>query len=266
MHLQRFTILSAMALALLICGCQPETRVVRSSWDNFPADPKPSQSHDPEAYRDPAGGQGWAIQVIQFTGNDRHDKARDLIQHLRGKASLAELWIEDLGDTATIYHGRFASVSAPSIRPAMAKVKTIQIEGEKPFTQCKLVALIGDGRVIADPFDLRQFIGYYSLQIGFYDRAFEGDFRAAAEQAVRSLREDGFEAYYYHGPFRSIIAIGVFSYDQAFVSAGTHDTYAPHIHKLQEQFPFNLGNGSTILQKVGGRDLGEQKSSLIRVF
>ena len=91
-------------------------------------------------------------------------------------------------------------------------------------------------------------------------------FREYAEQAVRTLREEGHEAYYYHGPFRSIITIGVFTYDQAFVSAGNVDTYAPHIRDLQKVFPFNLGNGSTINQKENGKDIGEQKSSLIRVY
>ena len=255
-----------MVLALFVAGCEMETRIIRSSWDDFPSDPKPSQTRDSEAYRDPSGGQGWAIRVVQFSGKDRHGRAQVMVQQLRSEASLADLWMEDIDNAVNIYHGRFASASNPSIRPAIAKIRAIKIDGEKPFAKCQLVPLIGDGRVIADPFDLRQFIGYYSLQIGFYDQSYGENFRAAAEQAVRALREDGFEAYYYHGPYRSILAIGVFSYDQAFVSAGTHDTYAPRIHELQKQFPFNLGNGVTLMQKAGKYDLGEQKSSLIRVF
>lgn len=266
MKFMRPTILIYMALALLIAGCELETRVVRSSWDEFPADPKPKQTKTPEAYKDPAGGQGWAIRMIQISGEGRHEKARKFVQQLRGKASMAELWTEDIGDTANIYHGRFTLATDPAIRPALAKIQAIEIDGDKPFADCQLVPLVGNGRVIADPFDLRQFVGYYSLQIGFYDANYDGDFRAAAEQAVRVLREEGSEAYYYHGPYRSIIAIGVFSYEQAFVSAGTHDTYAPRIRELQQKFPFNLGNGLTLMQKAGGRDLGEQKSSLIRVF
>jgi len=146
------------------------------------------------------------------------------------------------------------------------KVHAIELEGETPFAKSQLVPLVGAGRAIADPFDLRQFIGYYSFQIGFYDADFGKDFREAAEQAVRVLREDGHEAYYYHGPYRSIIAIGVFDYNQAFVRAGTVDTYAPQIRELQKTFPYNLSNGVTLKQKINGQDIGEQKSSLIRVF
>ncbi len=253
-----------VALAVLILGCEMETRVISSSWDNLPADPKPRQT--PDAYKDPAGGQGWAIQVIQLPGPSRHTEAIELVKQLRAKSSLADLWVLDDGQVATIYHSRFTRASDPAIPDALAKVQQIEIEGVKPFAQSQLVPLVGGSRAIADPFDLRQFIGYYSLQIGFYDQNFGGGFREAAEQAVRSLREDGHEAYYYHGPYRSIIAVGVFDYDQAFVNAGTVDTYAPQIRELQQTFPFNLGNGVTLLQKEAGKDIGEQKSSLIRVF
>ena len=249
---------------LLLSGCELETRVVRSSWDNLPADPKPRQN--PDAYSDPAGGQGWSIRIVEVKGTDRYGHAQHLAQQLRELTGLADLWIEDKDDTVSVYHGRFTSATDPAIRSALTKIQDVRIDDEKPFAEARLVPLLGDGRMIADPFDLRQFIGYYSLRIGFYDANYDGDFRAAAEEAVRTLREEGEEAYYYHGPFRSIITIGVFSYDQAFVSAGTHDTYAPQIRELQKRYPYNLGNGVTLIQKQDGKIIGEQKSSLIRVI
>lgn len=266
MHTHRLLILLATALLVLMTGCEMETRVVRSSWDSLPADPKPRQVRDGKAFQDAAGEQGWAIQITEILGNDRHDRARELTQRLRSEAQLDNVWIEDINNVAHVYHGRYASATDKGIRPALEKIQQIELDGEKVFAQAQLVPLVGQGRVIADPFDLRQFTGYYSLQIGFYDEAAGPKFREIAEQAVRTLREEGNEAYYYHGPFRSIITIGVFSYEQAFVSAGNVDTYAPHIRELQKTFPFNLGNGMTIIQKEGGKDIGEQKSSLIRVF
>jgi len=266
MKTTRLSILIGLALLVLLAGCEMETRVVRSSWDNLPADPKPRQTQRQGGFQNAAKGQGWSIQLTQFTGPDRHDRARELVQQLREQTHLADFWIEDLGHTASVYHSRFQEASDPAVRTALAKVQQIELDGTRPFADSQLVALVGGGRAIADPFDLRQFIGYYSLQIGFYDQAFGHNFRDAAEEAVRVLREEGHEAYYYHGPYRSILAIGVFSYEQAFVTAGTHDTYAPQIRELQKQFPYNLGNGATIIQKEAGVNIGEQKSSLIRVF
>jgi hypothetical protein len=264
MKMNRLSILIGLALLLVVAGCEMETRVVRSTWDSLPADPKPDYSGNPD--RDPAGVQGWSIQVAQIAGPTRHDQARELVAHLRSRLSMANLWIEDLGGIATVYHGRYTKASDPAIRRDLKKVQQAELDGKKPFANSKPVPLAGGGQIITDPYDLRQFIGYYSLQIGFYDEAFGKDFRQAAEQAVRVLREDGYDAYYYHGPFRSIITIGIFSYEQAFVTVGTHDTYAPQIRELQKKFPYNLGNGVTLIQKEGGRNIGEQKSSLIKVF
>ncbi len=255
-----------LMLTVLLAGCEPEIRVVRSSWDNFPADPKPSQTRTPRATRDPAGGQGWAIELMSFTGPQRHHEAMRMSERLREEAGLGDVWIEDTGDTARLYHGRFASATDPQLRSAVNKIKRIELDGAKPFADSRVVPLLGQGRVIADPFDLRQFVGYYSLQIGFYDQSYGDNFREAAEQAVRALREDGHEAYYYHGPFRSIITVGLFTYDEAFVNAGTYDTYSPAVRELQKQFPYNLGNGVTLIQKENGKVIGEQKSSLVRVF
>ncbi len=256
-------ILMCLAILLVLTGCEPEIRVVRSSWDDFPADPKPRQNAQGN------GGQQndtWSIQVAEFTGRDRIENARESIEQIRSSAAVAELWIEDTGEVASVFQGRFNSASDPLIRPTLSRIQSVQINDKKPFKDAQLVPLAGTGRVISDPLDLAQFVGYYSLQIGFYDKNYDGDFRAAAEEAVRTLREEGYEAYYYHGPFRSIIAIGVYSYEQAFVSAGTHDTYAPCIRELQEKFPYNLGNGVTLIQKQNGQVIGEQRSSLIRVF
>lgn len=263
MRMWTLIVMAVLLCCLMVSGCEMETRVVRSSWDNLPADPKPSQQ--PDAYNDAAGGQGWSIRIAQVKGRDRYGQAQVLIKELRATTNVADLWIQDAGDTVSVYQGRYATATDPAIRPIIGKLKDVQINDDKPFADARIVPLVGGSKVIADPFDLRQFTGYYTLQIGFYDNNYDGDFRAAAEEAVRALREEGEEAYYYHGPFRSIITIGVFTYDEAFVHAGTYDTYSPRVRELQKRFPYNLGNGVTLIQKENGKNIGEQKSSLVRV-
>ncbi|MDP6152007.1 MAG: hypothetical protein QF785_01425, partial [Phycisphaeraceae bacterium] len=41
--------------------------------------------------------------------------------------------------------------------------------------------------------------------------------------------------------------------------------YSQRVVELQKKYPHNLGNGLTLLQKQGGRDIGAQPSSLVRV-
>jgi hypothetical protein len=104
----------------------------------------------------------------------------------------------------------------------------------------------------------------YSLQIGFYDDAFGPDFRQAAEQAAAALHQQGEQAYYYHGPNRSLVTIGLFT-ENDFVQQGPQRAYGPQIKQLQQRFPYNLANGLTQIQKIDGRTIGEQPSFIVRV-
>ena len=121
--------------------------------------------------------------------------------------------------------------------------------------------------------DLKQHAGMYSLQIGFYDEAFGKEFRKAAEEMATILREDGVEAYYYHGPNISMVTVGLFD-DSDLVKrevrmpnglVSIQEGYGPRIKVLQEQFPNNLGNGATVIDKIDGQNLGPQPSFLVRV-
>lgn len=112
--------------------------------------------------------------------------------------------------------------------------------------------------------DLRRFVGVYTLQIGYYDDEYGKDFRAAAERAVVVMREDGHEAYFYHGPHRSMVTIGLFS-EKDFVREGVSSVYGPRIREAQKTHPYNLGNGRTLIQKVRGESVGEQPSFIVKV-
>ena len=112
--------------------------------------------------------------------------------------------------------------------------------------------------------DLRNHPGAYTLQIGFYDEQFGDQFRQAAQEAAQVLRNDGHEAYFYHGPHRSMVTVGLFT-ENDFVQDGVQSVYGPRIRELQQKHPYNLGNGRTLIQKVAGENLGEQPSFIVRV-
>jgi len=123
------------------------------------------------------------------------------------------------------------------------------------------------GRNHDDPLNLRRYPGMYSLQIAVYDKDYGPNFRDAAEQAARTLRKQGQEAYYYHGPNRSMVTLGLFDYDTAFDSVpGRQDTYSQRVRALQEKYPHNLLNGRTIIEKSPGKPDSIQPSFLVRVF
>ena len=126
-----------------------------------------------------------------------------------------------------------------------------------------------------DPLDLYQFAGddLMTLQIGYYDEQYGEDFREAAELAAKELREQGDQAFYYHGPNRSLLTVGLFGQEDLVqhTTPGqdgrifVQTQYSQRVVELQKKYPHNLGNGLTLLQKQGGKDIGAQLSSLVRV-
>ena len=93
----------------------------------------------------------------------------------------------------------------------------------------------------------------YTLQIGFYDTEFGDDFRQAAEKAAAALREEGEEAYYFHGPQRSSFTIGAFGKDAATINESTGEpVYSAQVQALQQKYPYNLANGRTLNERRGG--------------
>lgn len=125
----------------------------------------------------------------------------------------------------------------------------------------------GEGSVAA--WNLARYPRAYSLQIMYYDPAFGPDFRKAAEEAVRVLREDGIEAYYYHGPHRSLVTVGLFSqedFEQAPTPAGfLVEVPGPRIRQLQQQFPYSGANGRQLIQKFPDGSSEPLPSFLVRV-
>jgi len=246
-------------------GCV-ETRIVRSSWDSFPQDPKnPGEGGPGDTNR----SLGYAVKLAEFEGKDRYQDAYDYIVDLREQTELTELWVADQGEGRTVlFSGRFRGSGDLDARLALKQVRDVRLDGERPFAGAALVAIAGASNAVGaspiDPHDLRQFTGYYSLQIGFYDADFPTGRSGAAEEAVRVLRDDGAEAYFYHGPHRSLVCIGLFT-DEDFEWIDGVMHYGDRIRALQAQYPHNLGNGRTIIERHQG-GATEQPSFLVRVF
>lgn len=264
-----YILLAAMLPAL--SGCM-ETHVVHDGWAGLrrladQSNPKKSNDHS----RAVATRQTWAIPLGQFKGTDAKAKADALTGQLHQQTALGDLWERNSNGEITLYCGHFMDPLSPAAKKALAAARAATIDGNQPFASVALVPMNDAASYYSDPFNLKRYPGYYTLQIGYYDKHFGSSFRQAAEEAVQTLRKDGVEAYYYHGPFLSMITVGLFTHDQAFVKIQEHtgatiDAYAPAVEALQKKYPYNLGNGRTLIEKHNGKSLGAQPSSLVQVF
>lgn len=267
--------ISALILiaALLPAGCL-ESRVVYDGWGTFAeqfGDPPPPPDNDDGGTSLLSGKQaelsGFAIKLQSFDGADRYRRANEMMRRL-ARQGIGGLWLRETGEGVTVYRGRFETRTDLDAQRQLLDTRDIELEGLKPYESVELVALSGGDEVQErDPAELRAYAGYYTLQIGYYDQEYGPDFRKAAETAVRELRSQGEQAYFYHGRYRSMVTVGLFT-DEDFDRAGAVHVYGPRILELQRKYPYNLGNGRTIVEtfregkKVEQR---EQASSLVRV-
>ncbi|MFI4862236.1 MAG: hypothetical protein ACIAXF_16350 [Phycisphaerales bacterium JB063] len=262
--------LALVTLLLALPGCETETRVLNSTWtDSFGeiADrrPEPQESLDPN---DPhvRSPQGYAVEVARFSGPDASVQAFRLAADLRTEAGLGDLWQSEGSQSAIVYAGRFRDPRSDRAKGMLQVVRAAQFNGGRPFAGAQLVALSGDGgeQDIYNEHDLRNYRGRITLQIGFYDVNYGNNYRAAAETAVQVLRDQGEEAYFYHGPNRSLVTVGLFTRAQALVPNGQTEMYSPAVRALQERFPHNLMNGVTFERRENGIG-GVQQSFLVPV-
>lgn len=251
------TLIAAAALA----GCEVEERVVSDGWAGL-RELADQSKPAPDSAMDSFGG--WTVLVDRFDGPDARQQANRLVDLLQREKRIPDVWVSQVGNEIHVYRGRFEFPSDPYAQHALREVRNIEIAGARPYAKAEMVSLSPGSEGVASPWDLKQFPGMYSLQIAVYDEQIGGDFREAAEKAVKALRDDGEEAYFYHGPHRSMVTIGLFT-DDDFVKRGNVSVYGPRILEVQQKYPYNLVNGLTMIEKQDGKVVGEQPSFLVRV-
>jgi len=261
----------AVGLVLLagLLGACIETRVVDDPWGELR---KMAQESSPQGPGDrsrmparPEGENAWSVLLDRFEGEAAREEAEAMKERLEEASRVPDLWIREQRSFVTLYRGRFAHPDRPEARNALRQSRMVSLDGARPFQTARLVPLGAGAEGAADPWDLRNHSGRYSLQIGFYDEAFGSDFREAAEQAVRTLREtDDAEAYYYHGPHRSLVTVGLFDDADFKQGEGGVFHYGPRIRKVQASYPHNLANGRTIIEKHG-EERATQPSFIVKV-
>ncbi len=258
----RIQILILACLAMLLVGCATETRVVRDGWG-------PLRELEAKQRRTTGetGTQEYAILLRSFEGEDRIRDAKALLLRLQRESRWSDVWIEPRKDTALVLRGRYPLPDVDDAQRTLQASRNLMLDGAQAFADAQIISLGGPDPTAqtgaAHPHDVSQFVGMYTLQIGFYDEAFGETFRKAAEEAAQVLRTEGEQAYYYHGPNRSLITLGLFT-DDDFVMENKATAYGPRMRALQERYPYNLANGVTLIETRQGVRT-EQPSFIVRV-
>lgn len=222
----------------------------------------------------------WTIILYTFRG-DEEAQAPTGLRRAQTEAGFKDAYLEKRGSATVIAYGRYGTpdeakkdlerihqteVSMPDAQGNLVKVK--------PFQE-SFLSPPGDIKGRLPEYDLRNARktkgdwALYTLQVGVYSREDKSptqkeleEFRAAAEQAVVQLRREGEQAYYFHGPTRSSVTVGLF---------GKED-YDPQtklecaaLKQLRKKFPYNLQNGAGVKRTLvvtdpkSGKQIRQQK-------
>jgi hypothetical protein len=206
----------------------------------------------------------WSVVIESFHGDDKEEASRAGLQKLKAETSLTEAYLEQRGSAIVIAWGRFIDGSSKEAREGLQKVRDTEViisnVKTKPFAAVFLAPPANIPGTMPE-FDLRQAKKVngewviYTLQIGVYTRrekpptpAELAEFRKTAEQAVSTLRHEGEQAYYYHGPTGSMVTIGLFGKED--FDPQTPGVESPTLTLLRKRYPYNLYNGQAIREKI----------------
>lgn len=214
----------------------------------------------------------WTIGLGRFEGAGHRERADAARKQLAARTGFPDLWVGEDANASMLYAGHYPSPQDKQARTDLDQWQRLRASGKVTLPAAMLVPITpvagAPGTAGPSDLDLRSAAarGLYTLQIGFYEDA-QGkseDYKKAAEQAATALRKDGYQAYYYHGPNRSMITIGVFG-PEALTDKGNGEVvYADEVLALQRRFPYNLANGETIRETRAGKTT-EQPSFLVRI-
>lgn len=200
--------------------------------------------------------------------------ASELLEKIRTVGKLPNATLQRRARNMVITSGtNYTSMTAEATKE-LEDIRGIIVSGQFPYARASLAPpeTLGAGadgggspRSIS-PLDLRSIaLGkpakekFFSLEVAVYgheDRRKPtsedaAKFRAAAEEAVKTLRSQGHEAFFYHGANSSSVTVGVFS-------EADYDKYGREgiaIAKARQLFPHVLLNGAALRDKGQGGKL-----------
>jgi len=187
--------------------------------------------------------------------------------------------LERRGDRSMLMYGSYTGPDDPAAAQDLARIRAITADGIRPFGSAVLTPPMTGSLAGAIPeYDLgtayRRFgkRALYTLQVAVYQK--EGDeavtdeeldeIRTAAEKAAIDMRRTGEEAFYYHGPRRSTVTVGLLGEEDAARGGVVRDS--PKVRELQKRHPLNLVNGQGVRTRVKGQaDFELQRSFLVAI-
>lgn len=221
---------------------------------------------------------GWAVILAAFRGDEAQSAANVMLQRTRGEGGLPEAYIARRNDAYVIAVGDFPSPDDERAVKELSRIQQIEVNGDKPFRYALLAPPSGSMKGDMPQYNLLQAkrqLGddaLYTLQIGAYGTLGQttkptsdelDKVRKAAEEAAYKHRQEGEQAYYYHGPSMSMVTIGAFGVED--FDPQVPNFKSARLRDAQKRHPYNLYNGQAVREKIKGAPDRLQPSNLVAI-
>ena len=207
---------------------------------------------------------GFTILLAVLATPDHVEQAKNYKENTEKDTDWDGLYIVHEAAHSDLYRGRYAS--AKTARGDLAKAKEYLTPiGVPVFARAMIVPLGGEDIGPAE-WNLKNVEGAFTVVVAeFYNdpaRGISGRKQYAVDNC-RDLREKGYDAYFYHGPVKSLICIGNFpeSSYPAVAEAGEVSRVIrdPRIDRIFEAFPSLAVNGYQEIIYLDPREGRKQK-------
>ena len=204
----------------------------------------------------------WTIMLLHLKGSGQDPAINAVLRSVKANG-VPEAFLETRGETALIVVGKYDSPASSDAQAMLKRVKEIVIDGQRPYMAAHMLpppAQTLKGTV--PEWDLRNAKAKYgknaefTLQVNIYTnpsgRASASElkeFQKAAEDAVRTLRKENAEAFYYHDQAGSTVTVGLFSQDELDSGFSLKPGAGRGVRELQKKFPYAMVNGAGVKDK-----------------
>ncbi|MBC7834187.1 MAG: hypothetical protein H7Y88_03690 [Phycisphaerales bacterium] len=208
----------------------------------------------------------WCIVLGTARGPDAAKIAGIALNNIQREGKLPEAYVVQRGEAWLVALGHFTAPDSDEAKSELARVRATSVQGSLPYADAFLAAPNPKAMLGNKPeFSLvaaRAQHGErakYTLQVGYYGREelaepSEADLkesRTLAEVAAAKLRQEGEVAFYFHGPRRSMVTVGVFDETDADPAAGIQ---SKRLRETRERHPYNLYNGAGVRVRSGNKE------------
>jgi hypothetical protein len=245
---------------------------IGSVLDGLPAGvfgaPAPSGAKPQAAAAGPvdASASQWTIAIGVFRGDNNYEEAGQTLSRVRSEGGLPNAYLQRRGPATLVAFGSYSGPTDARAQADLSRIQSMVAGGQRlyagaylcPPFQGKAISQLGE-------YDLRRArqtygdAAMYTLQVGWYGRedlprTTEADLkeaRQAAEEAAERLRREGELAFYFHGPNRSMVTVGIFDATD-FDPIQHPGVESTRLRDARRRHPLNLYNGAGYSYKSPG--------------